>query len=92
MKKIRLLTSAENTVLCELKCGLDISSNTLCAIKVKKASTHTSHTIQQNFVAKGKGLGLFIARGGSLIPVRGMNQDQCSAERHVPRRGGIGTG
>jgi hypothetical protein len=58
MKKIRLLTSAEDTVLCELKCGMDISSNNLCAIKGKKASTHTSHTIQQNFVAKGKGLGI----------------------------------
>jgi hypothetical protein len=58
MKKIRLLTSAEDTVLYELKCGLDISSNTLCAIKGKKASTHTSHTIQQNFVAKGKVLGI----------------------------------
>jgi hypothetical protein len=75
-------------VLCKLKCGLEISSNTLCAIKGKKASTHTSHTIQQNFVAKGKGLGLFIARGGSLISVCSMNRDQCSAERHVPRGGG----
>jgi hypothetical protein len=56
MKKIRLLTSAEDTVLSELKCGMDISSNTLCAIKGKKASTHTAHTIQQIFVAKGKGL------------------------------------
>jgi hypothetical protein len=55
-EKIRLLTSAEDTVLCELKCGMDISSNTLCAIKGKKTSTHTSHTIQQNFVAKGKEL------------------------------------
>jgi hypothetical protein len=93
MKKIRLLTSAEDTVLCELKCGSDISSNTLCAVKGKKASTHTSHTIQQNLVAKGKGLGIFIARGGSLIPVHSMNRDQCSAERHVPRGGGgIGPG
>jgi hypothetical protein len=32
-----LLTSAEDTVLCELKCGLDISSNTLCVIKGKKS-------------------------------------------------------
>jgi hypothetical protein len=83
MKKIRLLTSAEDTVLSEHKCGSDISSNTLCAIKVKK----TSHTIQQNLVAKGKGLGLFIARGGSLIPVHAINWDQCSAERHVPQPG-----
>ena len=37
MKKIRLLTSAEDTVLCELKCGMDISSNSLCAIKGKKS-------------------------------------------------------
>jgi hypothetical protein len=51
--KIRLLTLAEDTVLCELKCGSDILSNTLYAIKGKKASTHTSHTIQQNLVAKG---------------------------------------
>jgi hypothetical protein len=59
MKKIRLLTSAEDTVLCELKCGMDISSNTLCAIKgKKKARTHTTHTIQQIFMAKGKGLGI----------------------------------
>jgi hypothetical protein len=105
MKKIRLLTSAEDTVLCELKCGSDISLNTLCAIKGKKTSTHTSHTIQQNLVAKDKGLSLFIARGGSLVPVRGINRDQystelhvpragdqCSAERHVPRAGGIGPG
>jgi hypothetical protein len=61
--------------------------------KKKKASTHTSHTIQQIFVAKGKGLGIkFIPRGGSLIPVHGMNRDQCSAESHVPRWGGIGPG
>jgi hypothetical protein len=59
MKKIRSLTSAEDTVLCELKCGMDISSNTMCAIKgKKKASTHTSHTIQQIFVVKGEGLGI----------------------------------
>jgi hypothetical protein len=57
--------------------------------KEKKASTHTSHTIQQNLVAKGKGLGLFIARGGSFVPVRGMNRDQCSAEHHVPRAGAL---
>jgi hypothetical protein len=43
-------------------------------------------------VAKGKGLGLFIARRGSLIPVRGMNRDQFSTESHVPRGGGIGLG
>jgi hypothetical protein len=43
-EEIRLLTSAEDTVLCELKCGLDISSNTLCTIKGKKKLAPTPHT------------------------------------------------
>jgi hypothetical protein len=67
MKKIWLLTSAEDTVLCELKCGMDISSNTLCAIKGKKSSTHTSHTIQQIFMAKGKGPGINLYLGEGLL-------------------------
>jgi hypothetical protein len=56
MKKIRLLTSAEDTVLCELKCGIDISSNTLCAIKEKKKIAPTPHTQSSKFLwqrAKG---------------------------------------
>jgi hypothetical protein len=56
MKKIRLPTSAEDTVLCELKCGMDISSNTLCAIKGKKKLAPTPHTQSSKFLwqrAKG---------------------------------------
>jgi hypothetical protein len=83
MKKIKLLTSAEDTVLCELKCGSDILLNILCAIKGKKKVAPIPHT--QSSKIWWQRLGLFIARGGSLIPVRGMNRDQCSAERHVPR-------
>ena len=35
-----MLTSAEDIILCELKCGSDISSNTSCAWQRKKTSTH----------------------------------------------------
>jgi hypothetical protein len=89
MKKIRLLTSAEDTVLCELSVDRTFRRTHCVQSKEKKTSTHTSHTIQQNLVANGKELGLFIARRGSLVPVRGMNQDQYSTERHVPCAGAL---
>jgi hypothetical protein len=50
----------------------------------KKKLTPTPHTQSSKFLWQRAGY-QFIARGGSLIPVHGMNRDQCSAGSHVSR-------
>jgi hypothetical protein len=68
MKKIRLLTSVEDTVLCKLKYGMDISSNTLCAIKGKKKLAPTPHTQSNNLWQRAKGWVSIYSQGRVFDP------------------------
>jgi hypothetical protein len=91
MKKIRLLTSAEDTVLCELKYGMDISSNTLCAIKGKKKLAPTAHTQSSKFLwQRAKGWVSIYSQGRVFDP--GSWHELGPMLRREPRAmlGGIG--
>jgi hypothetical protein len=56
----------------------------------KKKLAPTPHTQSSKFLWQRARAGYqFIARGGSLILVHGMNRDQCSAESHVPHWGAL---
>jgi hypothetical protein len=54
----------------------------------KKTSTHTSHN-PAKFGGKGQRVGLIYSQGRVFGPSLGMNRDECSTERHVPRAGAL---
>ena len=81
MKRIKLLTSVEDIILCEFKCGSGISSNTSCAWQRKKTSTHFP-PIQAKKITERRGGG-YVYRG-ALVPVRGTNRDQILRDSFGP--------